>query len=605
MLLKWHDASDLVWAYFKKKLLIQFKAVAFIVIYLFIFQIAILNLPINELPKIFLGISLVVFGLTFFMEGLVLGIMPIGESLGLKLPARLALPWILVFSLILGVGATFAEPAIGILRAMGESVVASDAPLLHHMLSRKPHELILCVGVGVGIAVIFGVLRFLYNWSLKPLIYSLVTICIGLSAYGLFDAQFAQIIGLAWDCGAVTTGPVTVPLVIALGLGISRVVTGHTDEGTSSGFGVVTLASLFPIIAVLLLGLYYSFTVNFTSPVDAQSVTKATSLIQEVVVASDSIFGDNVKESFLIASQAILPLCLFMILVFRGILRQKFVFLDEIILGITLSLVGMTLFNLGIELGLGKLGKQVGNVLPAAYSSVLLPNESKVIHNFDLKTVQERYNDEGGSEKFFYLTKNKEMTTVVFEESHFDPSNKTYTFTPKYGPIWGQDHFSLVGILVVLLFAFMMGYGATLAEPALNTLGATVEDLSVGTFKKTLLIQAVAIGVGLGITLGLTKIIWEIPLFWLLAPPYVLLLILSYFSSEEFVNIAWDSAGVTTGPVTVPLVLAMGLGVGAQSGAMEGFGILAMASVCPIMSVLVMGLVVKRNRQKMLIEANP
>ena len=64
-------------------------------------------------------------------------------------------------------------------------------------------------------------------------------------------------------------------------------------------------------------------------------------------------------------------------------------------------------------------------------------------------------------------------------------------------------------------------------------------------------------------------------------------------SSEEFVNVAWDSAGVTTGPVTVPLVLAMGLGLGSAVSAVEGFGILSLASICPIIAVLTMGVAIR------------
>jgi hypothetical protein len=67
-------------------------------------------------------------------------------------------------------------------------------------------------------------------------------------------------------------------------------------------------------------------------------------------------------------------------------------------------------------------------------------------------------------------------------------------------------------------------------------------------------------------------------------------MVLTYFSTEEFVNIAWDSAGVTTGPITVPLVLAMGLGLGNATHAVEGFGILCMASIGPIISVMITGL---------------
>ena len=101
---------------------------------------------------------------------------------------------------------------------------------------------------------------------------------------------------------------------------------------------------------------------------------------------------------------------------------------------------------------------------------------------------------------------------------------------------------------------------------------------------------AVSFGVGTGIALGVIKIIFELSIAWFLIPGYLLAAILTWLSSEEFVNIAWDSAGVTTGPVTVPLVLAMGLGFGNAVGAIEGFGILSMASIGPIVSVLATGL---------------
>ena len=108
--------------------------------------------------------------------------------------------------------------------------------------------------------------------------------------------------------------------------------------------------------------------------------------------------------------------------------------------------------------------------------------------------------------------------------------------------------------------------------------------------------QSVAIGVGAGIAAGVLKIAYNLPLAYLLIPPYVLLLVLTWFSSEEFVNFGWDSAGVTTGPITVPLVLAMGLGIGSNvPGVSNGFGILALASVGPIITVLTVGFIVTRT----------
>ena len=130
----------------------------------------------------------------------------------------------------------------------------------------------------------------------------------------------------------------------------------------------------------------------------------------------------------------------------------------------------------------------------------------------------------------------------------------------------------------------------TVAEPALNALGITAEQLTNGVFKKRTLILAVSTGVAFGIALGLLKLIFDLPLVYMILAGYLLALALTVVSSEEFVNVAWDSAGVTTGPITVPLVLAMGLGFGNATHAVEGFGILSMASIGPIITVLLSGL---------------
>ena len=106
----------------------------------------------------------------------------------------------------------------------------------------------------------------------------------------------------------------------------------------------------------------------------------------------------------------------------------------------------------------------------------------------------------------------------------------------------------------------------------------TVQNLTNGAFKKSMLMGAVAFGVAIGIMLGVLKLIFDFHIMYILIPGYTLGLILTLLSTEEFVNVGWDSAGVTTGPVTVPLVLAMGLGFGNALGSTDGFGILAAAT---------------------------
>lgn len=165
----------------------------------------------------------------------------------------------------------------------------------------------------------------------------------------------------------------------------------------------------------------------------------------------------------------------------------------------------------------------------------------------------------------------------------------------KLGSICGENMgplstTSLQIAFIVVPFSFFLGLMATLAEPALKALGTTVQRLSGGRFKQNTLIISVAIGVASGVTLGILRIVFAWKLVSVIVPGYGITLVLTYFSSKEYVAIAWDSAGVTTGPVTVPLVLALGMGVSNATGAGGGFGILTCASFCPIMSVLICGL---------------
>ncbi len=681
------QSMSMLYPYAKTRLLEQVKAVALVIIYLIFFQTVVLGIAIAQATLIAAGLALVIVGLAFFMEGLMLGLMPLGEIIGLKLPQKSTLAVILGFAFVLGVGATFAEPAISVLKAAGSAVRPWEAPLLFLMLNKYSGYLVVSVGMGVGVAVVFGMIRFMYNLSLKPFIYILISFLVFFTFWSFFNENLKNITGLAWDCGAVTTGPVTVPLVLALGIGICRIV-GTAGSG-SSGFGVVTLASLFPIISVLLLGT--ALLVKVPQPMDEaeffnlQNRDKAQALFENreemigyalqnaqessqlalfegnrdkmldylVIMKSNAdlrfrvmgsredsleswailkgtaeqqeyIFPDRrsaceaaakysepketplkpadlMLRNIMAAAQAIIPLSIFFLAVLTLLLHERLPRADEVFLGLGFALFGMMLFNIGIEIGLSRLGNQVGSKVPSAFKAIELVERKNTINQFDPNIVQTAITSDGKKESFFYVQYKGRFETLPYEEKQYNPETGQYNFTPKRGPLFGSEG-GLSGIMIVLLFAFLLGYGATLAEPALNALGLTVEELTVGAFKRSLLMQTVALGVGAGIAFGVAKIIWNIPLLWMLGPPYLLLLLITKVSTEEFVNIGWDSAGVTTGPITVPLVLAMGLGIGGQVGVVEGFGILSMASVCPILSVLLVGLVVTRKRKVALAE---
>lgn len=628
--ISFRQALSLLLPYIGERLLTQVRSVWLIILYLVFFQTMILRIRLFEAAAIAVGIGLVVVGLTLFMEGLFLGLMRLGRLIGSGLPRKSPVGVVLGFALVLGFLATLAEPSIQVLQMAGMSVKPWEAPLLFLLLNRYAHYLVYAVGVGVGMAVALSMLRFYYNISLKPFIYLFITALAGATVWASLDANLASIIGLAWDCGAVTTGPVTVPLVLALGIGVSRMV-GSAESGTT-GFGIVTLASLLPVITVLTLGAVVNTAVPdpmsqsdffgneararvqvlFETPADfeqykltAESSDRSNaSADREMNTAAGPAKGIQrlLKRNIGSALRAIGLLTVPIFLVFFLLVRERLPYPDEILLGLFFCVAGLAVFSIGIELGLDKLGTQVGEKLPAAFKAIPIPEDGRIIEKFDPDIVQTAVSENGGLHQFFFCQKGGRMEPIPYQPEHFDPLTGRYHFTPVKGPLFGKGA-TWPGILVVVVFAFIMGYGATLAEPALNALGVTVEDVTAGAFRKFLLMQAVAVGVGVGIALGMINIIFSFPLAWILVPSYLVLILVTRLSTEDYVNIGWDSAGVTTGPITVPLVLAIGLGIGSQVGVVQGFGILAVASVCPILTVLLLGLYVNRKQRAVLAES--
>ena len=540
--------------------------------------------------------------------------------------------------------------------------------------------LVLSVGIGVGVAVALGMFRFYYNLSIKLFIFIIIPLLLLLTVIVSFNDNMSKIIGLAWDSGAVTTGAVTVPLVLALGIGVSRA--ASKGKGSTGGFGIILLASAFPVLAVLVLGLILNINApkpasesDFFSPGhrkealllfdDEQALLKhafthgsevarrsffssesdydnaiqtlqnspegrqklignlalANWVIQKASPAERTLFGDIdfkekekgsqaswgtvLKQEFKGGLRAVIPLSLLLVIVLLGFLREKLRYKDEVILGIFFTLVGMSLLTAGIRLGLATLGSEVGAQLPRAFAQKEKFVDRVVINNFDKELVYDVIASDGSRKSYFnMMAEHGKITPVEFIADRFNDDSKSYDHIITQTPLFRSKLTSL-GIILVLLFAFGMGYGATMAEPALNALGMTVEGITVGNIKRTQIVQVVSVGVGIGLLLGLARILFDIQLVWLIIPPYLLLIPLTIFSEEEFTAIAWDSGGVTTGPVTVPLVLAMGLSIGGELNISDGFGVLALASAFPIITVLMFGLYSKMKQKRSISENLP
>lgn len=206
-----------------------------------ILQFSLIWLPIAVFLQFLIGAAMVAIGLIFFLLGVHLGLLPVGELMGTALP-KTGKAWVIIFfGFLLGFVVTIAEPDV--------RVLAIQVDLVSQGVIAK-NILIYSVALGVAIFVGLAMLRIILN---LPITYFLV------GGYGLIFllAAFvpAQFVPISLDAGGVTTGPMTVPFILALGVGTSAVLRGKKSSGDS--FGLVALASIGPILAVLLLGVIY------------------------------------------------------------------------------------------------------------------------------------------------------------------------------------------------------------------------------------------------------------------------------------------------------------------------------------------------------------
>ncbi|MGD6902324.1 DUF1538 domain-containing protein [Bacillus infantis] len=152
---------------------------------------------------------------------------------------------------------------------------------------------------------------------------------------------------------------------------------------------------------------------------------------------------------------------------------------------------------------------------------------------------------------------------------------------------------------IIIPIGFVLGFVTTLAEPAVKILNKQVEKVTSGYISEKIMLITLSGGVGLAIALAMLRIHHGFSLWYYLAPGYALALILIYFSNSSFVSIAFDSGGVATGPMTVTFILSMAVGAAAvtegRDPLTDGFGLIALVALIPILAVLILGLLFKRK----------
>ncbi len=233
-------------------MLSSFRDLLPILVVVAFFQLVVLQQPIPNLFDLVVGTLFVLLGLTFFIYGLETSLFPLGEAMAYAFAKKGSVFWLLLFGFALGFGTTVAEPALIAVADEASKVMAQGKVIPDTEAARETYAdgLRFTVALSVGAAIVTGVFRIIRGWPIHIMImigYAIVVVMTSLAP--------AEIIGVAYDSGGVTTSTITVPLVTALGVGLASSIRGRNP--LVDGFGLIMFASLFPMIFVMAYGMLY------------------------------------------------------------------------------------------------------------------------------------------------------------------------------------------------------------------------------------------------------------------------------------------------------------------------------------------------------------
>jgi hypothetical protein len=516
-----------------------------IILVIAFFQLLVLQQPIPNLGELLLGALLVIIGLAMFVRGLEMGLFPIGETMAYAFARKGSLSWLLIFAFALGFGTTVAEPALIAVANEAAAVAAAGEMIADTAAARASYAdgLRVTVALSVGLAILIGVFRIIRGW---PIHYLIIIGYLGVIVMTAFAPP--EIIGIAYDSGGVTTSTITVPLVTALGVGLASSIKGRNPM--VDGFGLIAFASLTPMIFVMGYGIFGfgdsaqqldgPFGLAFRAAIaDIESVIALATvplhrlydaLLQPLFAPLLGLPGvsGELFATLLDTVSDVLPIAAIIFGFQLFVLRKPVPRLTRVLGGFAYVLAGLAFFLEGLELALFPVGK--------------------------LMAAQ--------------LTDPAFISDLVHCEDGLD---------------WWDYRW-------VYLFALAIGFSTTIAEPSLLAVALKANQVSGDTIGVLGLRVAVAIGVAVGIALGTYRIVSGTPLHWYIIAGYVVVVIQTFFAPRLIIALAYDSGGVTTSTVTVPLVAALGLGLAStvpgRSTLLDGFGLIAFASLFPIMTVM-------------------
>lgn len=329
----------------KEKVKESLSSVLPITLIVLVLSITLVPMEIGTLALFLTGAVLLIVGMGFFQLGAEMSMTPLGEGVGKTLARREKVLLIILVAFALGTIITIAEP---------------DLQVLANQVASIPNSvLIWTVAVGVGIFLAIAVLRALLHLSLAKSL--LITYAL-LFALTLFSPK--EFLAVAFDAGGVTTGPITVPFIMALGVGVSTVrsTQGHGDDS----FGLVALCSAGPILMVLLLGIFYHPTDAVYTAVEIAPVVTTRDVARQFALG----FPGYAREVLLSILPIVAVFVLFQLL--TRYYRQRQLLRTGV--GFLYTVIGLILFLTGVNIGFTPVGNLLGSGLAAsAYRWVLIP----------------------------------------------------------------------------------------------------------------------------------------------------------------------------------------------------------------------------------------
>ncbi|MFR3683981.1 MAG: DUF1538 domain-containing protein [Enterococcus sp.] len=321
------------------------SAVIPITLIVLIASVVLVPMEIGTIAMFLVGAVMLIIGMGFFQLGAEMSMTPLGEGIGVQLSKSKKIGILASVVFIIGAIITIAEPDL--------QVLADQMPAIPSNL------LVWTVAIGVGICLTIAVLRILFKISLSRILMALYFIVVLLSFLAPND-----FVPVAFDSGGATTGPITVPFILALGVGLASI---RSDKDASDdSFGLVAISSIGPILAVLLLGIFFRPTTTSYTPIEFADVITTRDVIKEFMLELP-----HYAKEVMISILPIAAMFLIFQMISRRYHRRQYV---RIIIGLIYTYLGLVLFLTGVSIGFAPVGSLLGGELAASkFKWLLIP----------------------------------------------------------------------------------------------------------------------------------------------------------------------------------------------------------------------------------------